>query len=545
MTNLKDLSIHKIKEESQKLGLQAVILPDGDFFLNEYTAEEDNIRKHLTKFKGSVGQAFICNGELHLIVDGRYRIAAKQQFEGDQLHIVDYTPQIQPRMIEILQKANVHKVGVWSERTCASAETLYAEHFETSDVSHFFKSSFLNSEPDKLYQTDAISIQLAKNEIFFTHQVDTIARVTGLRSDVFPYMSSLPGLLFVTTDSVHLLTTFPIQDKFKGITIHKVDHLLDLSCLEGIFGPELENFVFDPNVTNQSTVNAVIDFCQRVKQYKVTPKANINSDYMSYKDNEEQDRFKDSFHKSSQAIWKTLEWARKNSEISEIDLKKKIIEEFRASGAWRESFHPICGFGANSAIIHYGQPSDKKKWDENEFLLLDCGAYYGPGVATDTTRTLFNGTPNEKAILMYSLVLRGLIKAQMSVFDPGTLGSQIDMLAREPLLQFGKNYAHGTGHGIGVHVHEAGYLLNPLSTVPLKEGQIGSIEPGYYEEGWGGIRLENAAIVVKHPSYEGKLTFEPLTYLPFEEELIDRGLFTDKELEHLDQYQEKSRSTLA
>jgi Xaa-Pro aminopeptidase len=292
---------------------------------------------------------------------------------------------------------------------------------------------------------------------------------------------------------------------------------------------------------------ALENICNNSKNLTLKAIKGHNANYMAKKESKELDDFKNSFNKSDLAIWRTLDWARKNKTalISEINLKEKILNEFKVSGAWRESFHPICGFGANSAIIHYGQPSDKKTWDENEFLLLDSGAYYESGVATDTTRTLFNGAPNEKAVLMYSLVLRGLIKAQMSVFAPGTLGSQVDMLAREPLLQFGKNYAHGTGHGIGVHVHEAGYLLNPMSTVGLFEGQVGSIEPGYYEEGWGGIRLENAVVVVKHPTFEDKLTFESLTYIPFEEDLIDRSLFTSKELEYLDQYQEKSRSALS
>lgn len=542
MNDLKNLLIQNLYDFQEQNSVDAIVIPDGDFFLNEYTPADDSIRKQLTKFLGSVGQAFTIGNSLHLIVDGRYEISAKAQFVGDQLDIVSFTPQIAPKMLQLMQAQQVRRLGVWMERMSSSEFQSLAELFELVDVAPLFKSSFSPNAPETLYATRAVPLCLDEGEVLVTHQVDAIARLSGLRSDYFPYMSSLPGVLFYSNHEQVLATSFAVDQQNLSNEAPSFVQVASLLEVPDLAFAQAKTFIYDPAVTNQGLVAALV---QKYGQERVQARAKLNSRYMTFKGEQELAEFKDSFAKADAAIWKTLNWARANAaEINEVQIKQKIIEQYRQSGAWRESFHPISGLGKNSAIIHYGSPSQSKQWEEGEFLLLDSGAYYHAGVATDTTRTLYRGRPDEKAVRMYTLVLRGLMKAQMSIFPAGTLGSQIDMLAREPLLQVGKNYAHGTGHGIGVHVHEAGYLLNPLSTVPLSEGQVGSIEPGYYEEGWGGIRLENAVVVKQHPEFKDMLCFEPLTMLPFEEELIDRSLFTAQELEYFDRYQSAALARL-
>ena len=263
MSDIKKLLFQKINKECKRLNLQAAIIPDGDFFLNEYTAEEDNIRKQISGFLGSVGQSFICHDSLHLVVDGRYKIQAKQQFHGEHLHFVNHTPQIKPFLIKKLESSNIKKVGVWLERMSAADYSYFSKCFELTDLSYIFNSNFASKAPNHLYQTDAVRINLAEHQVFFTHQVDAIARVTGLRSDFFPFMSSLPGLAFVTKENVFLLNTLNIDKKFDGIEFFSVEHLLDLNCLEGVFEDEFENIIYDPCVTNQSTVDAVCKFLKK------------------------------------------------------------------------------------------------------------------------------------------------------------------------------------------------------------------------------------------------------------------------------------------
>lgn len=537
--SIENLSIQNLSDFCQKNNTQAIIIPDSDFFLNEYTPKEDNIRFQLTKFKGSVGQSFYLNGKLYLVVDGRYRLAAKEQFQGDELIIVDYTKQIWPKVLETIRGANISKIGVWKDRMDVANFSSLNEEFNVIDCREIYFSELNYPEPKHVKNVKAVELNLNDNEIFLTHQVDVISRLLGVRTDALSYMSSMPGLLFYSKNKKFLF------HPFKSIQLSNVDHdyhafLFDHSKLSGF---DTFNFVMDPLVTNQYVLDQIK---QNFPSAKIILKEGFAAQYMSFKPDWELIEFSKSFASSDKAVWRTLNYLKANQEknLSEVDLKQKITDEYFAHGAWNLSFHPICGFGANSAIIHYGEPSQSKSWEEGEFFLMDSGAYFDYGIATDTTRTIVRGRPSDKQIKCYSLVLRGLIRSMSAVFPNGTIGSQIDMLARDALFQAGLNYQHGTGHGIGVHVHESGYLVNPFSTVELRAGQVGSLEPGYYEEGWGGIRLENAVKVVEHPEYDGYLTFESLCYIPFEEELIDRNLFTGQELEYLDQYQEKSKNLL-
>ena len=117
----------------------------------------------------------------------------------------------------------------------------------------------------------------------------------------------------------------------------------------------------------------------------------------------------------------------------------------------------------------------------------------------------------------------------------------------------GLDYGHGTGHGVGafLNVHEGPQRLSPHgSGEALKPGMVVSNEPGYYEVGWGGIRLENLYVVMPdddmppHPSGKGWLRFEPLTLIPFDQRLIDREQLSPVEVAWLDQYHERVLQTM-
>jgi len=138
---------------------------------------------------------------------------------------------------------------------------------------------------------------------------------------------------------------------------------------------------------------------------------------------------------------------------------------------------------------------------------------------------------------MYTLVLKGVLALQTAVFPEGTKGMVLDGLARNPMRKKGYDYNHGTGHGVGIHVHEPGVRISSISTVPMKLGQVVSIEPGIYIPGFGGVRLENIAYTIKHPEYAGMLCFKPLVYIGFEPALIDMKLLNDEEKAILDEYE--------
>lgn len=146
----------------------------------------------------------------------------------------------------------------------------------------------------------------------------------------------------------------------------------------------------------------------------------------------------------------------------------------------------------------------------------------------------------------YTLVLKGNIALDLAIFPKGTSGFALDTLARQFLWEEGLDYRHGTGHGVGsfLNVHEGPIGIGTriqYSEVPLAIGNVISNEPGYYEDGNFGIRIENI-IMVKEAQTKHKfgdttyLGFEHVTMVPYCRKLIDESLLTKKERNWLNEY---------
>lgn len=195
--------------------------------------------------------------------------------------------------------------------------------------------------------------------------------------------------------------------------------------------------------------------------------------------------------------WLEDELVNKGAWIDEVQAADKL-EEIRSRGEnfVGLSFDTISSTGPNAAIIHYSpKPGDCSVIDPKAIYLCDSGAQYLDGT-TDTTRTLHFGEPTPMEIKSYTLVLKGAIALDRAVFPKGTTGFAIDALARQHLWREGLDYRHGTGHGVGsfLNVHEGPIGVGTraaLSEVSLSIGNVISDEPGYYEDGNFGIRIEN------------------------------------------------------
>ena len=143
----------------------------------------------------------------------------------------------------------------------------------------------------------------------------------------------------------------------------------------------------------------------------------------------------------------------------------------------------------------------------------------------------------------FTQVLQGMIAIHRARFPLGRTGRDIDALARAPLWAAGRDYAHGTGHGVGVYlgVHEGPQRIAHISQVPLKPGMILSNEPGYYREGAFGIRIENLIVVREAPDLPGgddraMLDFETLTFAPIDRRLIVKEMLSEVETSWLNAY---------
>uniref|UniRef100_A0AAY4DW54 Xaa-Pro aminopeptidase 1 n=1 Tax=Denticeps clupeoides TaxID=299321 RepID=A0AAY4DW54_9TELE len=217
------------------------------------------------------------------------------------------------------------------------------------------------------------------------------------------------------------------------------------------------------------------------------------------------------------------------------------------------SFPTISSVGPNGAIIHYRPlPETNRTLSLNELYLIDSGAQYMDGT-TDVTRTVHFGTPSAFEKECFTSVLKGHIAVSAAVFPNGTKGHLLDSFARAALWDSGLDYLHGTGHGVGcfLNVHEGpcGISYKTFADEPLEAGMIVSDEPGYYEDGSFGIRIENVVLVVptktKH-NYRnrGSLTFEPLTLVPIQLKMIDTDQLTKRERDWVNEYHRKCREVV-
>lgn len=209
------------------------------------------------------------------------------------------------------------------------------------------------------------------------------------------------------------------------------------------------------------------------------------------------------------------------------------------------SFASIVGVNEHSAIVHYKATSKTAKdLSDNDYLLIDCGAQYQDGT-TDITRTLSFKKVNQDFQKHYTLVLKGHISLANAIFPKNSKASYIDALARHNLWQEGLDYAHGTGHGVGMYlgVHDGGVSLSASSNMVLQEGMVLSIEPGVYFTDKYGIRLENLYTVCQS-KYKDFLCFQVLSMLPFDVKNIDFSLLTDTETAWLNTYHKLVVSSL-
>ena len=231
---------------------------------------------------------------------------------------------------------------------------------------------------------------------------------------------------------------------------------------------------------------------------------------------------------------------------SEAWFSDLLYQEYaREEGFADLSFKTIAGAGANGAVVHYGTPSEKKALLAEEMLLVDSGIQCAGGT-TDCTRTLSLGKPDFRQKKIYTRVLQAHIRLALQIFPEGASGTALDAITRAGLWNEGLDYGHGTGHGVGafLNVHEGPQRISPLAyDVDLRPGMIVSNEPGYYESGWGGVRLENLYYVKRvekempdHPGGKGWLCLKPLTRVPFDQKLINRTLMDTRELSWLDDY---------
>ncbi len=567
----------KLKTYLAAKNIDAVWVPSSDRYLSEYNAITNNLRYGLSNFSGSTGDGlFLTNPPagtpaFQLMVDGRYHVQADQECNQSIVNILKLDLKTSPLSIleEIIQKNGIKKLGVPAARVSlsfwnkvseigvrASCELVVVDDEEllkltglegwnvSMDIQVLPKET-LGLSFDERVQTIRDSLKKhAGTEKYLGVMIasDDISYTLSARGYSMPFLSSVLGQLFMTNDEIMLYLSPGVNIKqippewsktvrviaslatlFKEVGSRKVEKILYHSGTMNAYWPvEFKRIL--PNAVQVSDWRELID----IRAQKTAA---------------ELDAIRASFIRSSKAIARTLRFGIENApqgNYSEADQAAKIATEFKAEGAVGQSFNTISGFGPNSAIVHYGANRAENKAKVGEITLLDCGAYFESGFATDTTRGFFvrGRAPEAWQKDIYTTTLRaGIIPFLKPV--PATLsGQQVDALIRGKIIEKGYDYMHGTGHGIGIHVHEDGIRLSTASTYPQVDQAVVSVEPGIYLEGKGGVRIENVAILHKE---KDTFRYENIVFVGYDWDLVDVAALSPEEKTYLKSYEQKCK----
>lgn len=565
-------NIKILKSFMKKEKLDSFYFSSSDIFLNEYVPLEDCHRYYLTNFTGSTAEVIVpLEGRVILFVDGRYYEQADIEADPELLHVfkVPYGIGLRSAMKEVIAAKKFKNLGIEGDRIdlslfkefSALTKVTTFNNAELSKVINFKTIQFdkkIHELPLSLVgesTADKLARILKPGEAIYINALDSIAWLTNMRRYELPNQSTFRAKAIATRERVYLLMEY-IEGEIKNPSIElslgkfsELEKFLELvreheefwRVRAGGSAYKIEKLIY----SSLSTTTA--DFLKLSTHFgedKLENRTEGLVPFHALKNQTELESMADSFNNGDTAIFQTISWAKekvkKGENLTELDFYHKTNEFYKNNGALDQSFNTIAAFGANSSIIHFSSPSAEINFKPDELVLLDSGGYFASGYATDTTRAFLSGgvaTPRQKEV--YTLVLKAILAAQNAIFPEGSWGSVVDGVARQPIFKAGLNFNHGTGHGVGINVHEGGYRLSTTSNIPLKENTVGSIEPGIYIPGFGGVRLENVAVVERHPEHKNMLRFRTLVYVGFDHELIDTNMLSNEEQVWLDEYEKE------
>lgn len=515
--------INKIRRYLKEKNLDAILVNSTNEFLEEYTPLCENARYAVTGFSGSTGDAVVTADKVYLFVDGRYHIQADLETDHDIVTVVKLqTGQTMlSEMAKILPKKA--KLGVCSKKNSQSRVEKLSESFNvtlfeddliplqkemTPDMAEPVNIAFTGRTPAaKLNQ---ITKELGENDAILITNPEELSYLFNIRDFSKPYTAKVKAKAIVWK---------------KNSALYK-----DLNSFEEDL-KQIKGKIF----LDKSTITAY-DFKLAGKKACILAKSPVQN-MKSIKTDAEILNYRKSFERTDMAVSAIRDYIENNENISEFDIAQKLEEYFKKFGAKSLSFKSIVAKDKNSALAHYSKCSKDEIIKDGSLILIDCGAYYEGGLATDITRVFVKGEPSELQKKVYTTVLKMFLNAFNYNIDKNTTGYDIDNLAREIAAKNdieGFEFNHGLGHGIGVSVHEYPPNLskNELAKVKLEDNMCFTIEPGLYNREHFGVRLENSCYMK-----DGKI--HSFVQMNYEKKLINYDLLTEQEKEWLNEFEVK------
>lgn len=551
-------NLARVRELLAELGLDALVVTSSDRFLNEYSPREDNHRYLLSGFSGSTAFMLVgARGKARLYVDGRYHIQADLEVDAALIEVVKvpFGTTITSALLDDLGR--FERPGFEGDRVSeafarqirtAAAGTRQLDGDEVGRA--LGRARWLPRKPIEAIPAEvsgrglreklaAVFQRLGSSDagMLLVTALDDIAWLSDLRGYHFLYQSSFAARAVATEEKLYLVVEPEQVEDLPGRLPRGLEVVaggLDRALKQADLGAR-RILWFDPAQVTAATLAEAGSARPDIETREISSPAVA---VKAIKSSAELAHMEASNLRSSRAIARTVRWVRQRfadrEPVTEAGFYAAANGFYSDEGARDLSFHTIAAVGANTAVIHFSAPSEDVVAAADDLMLLDSGALYEGGFATDITRAFVAGgplaTPSEEQRRLYTTVLRGLLRGMMAVFPEGSKGAFLDAVVRAPLYEQGIDYAHGTGHGVGIHVHEPGVGISPGVTLPILAGQVCSIEPGVYIEGFGGIRHENVVVFEPHPDYECSLRCRPLNYVGFDTYLVDEALLEPREL---------------
>lgn len=591
---LKDLRSHLHLHQ-----LDGYLIPSADEHLNEYLPAAKQRRAWASGFTGSAGDFLIGRETAWLFVDSRYYEQADREVDVALIQVVKLGLEDHKTLEETLQtlgrtakaanqsfrlgydpfttpigvfetfKKQVAPVGVelvplmenLVDRVRTQSPWREVELAPAYANSPLFSLSAAQTGATIAEKLSQVREKLTEQNIQLlpVTKLDQVAWLFNLRGWDVPYNPVFIAYAIVTLDQAYLFTNLTRIDPDLQQQLQSIVTLLPYeqyaTTLTSLASTSPCRVLVDPKHSTMGTHQLLSETgCEIVPEK--TPIEGIKA----RKNATEIAQMQEANLKASRAKTRALCWLdaqlKSGNSITEADVAQ-TVERFYAEEPEFQglSFNTIAGAGVNSSIVHYGTPSADQVLQAGELFLLDSGAQYASGT-TDDTRTIVIGKPTPEHIARYTEVLKAHINCAMQRFPKGTTGAQLDGITRSTMWHLGLDFGHGTGHGVGafLNVHEGPNGISKRVQEPLEPGMVTSVEPGYYLPGWGGIRLENLYVVRElptdlDPSHDPTQTkwygFESLTYIPFDQKLIDLNQFDTRQRAWLEAYYEAIVTKLA
>lgn len=578
----------------KKENLDAVILAATDDYLSESLPDESNQIAHISGFTGDNGAALVfaddSNFKSRVYVDNRYYIQAEEQinpdiytigktglndknkciveslaqfsqlhpdselkigFHASQMSIDDFN-----ELKGMLKENNVNAILVPIEKNPVDKIWKDKAAEKIMPVRRLPLSVTGETTPSKLTKVRNF---MRKNgiDIFAVTNLSDIAYLTNMRGQDVDYNAVFKSKLLLTKDTTLLFcnpSKIPVGTMINTVEVKSDKSFYEVvEQLSGRFKDAKIALASDSNYANYLGLNKIVN----VNVLDESPVAQMKA----VKNSAEMKAYRESIRKTDYAITDLMNWINNainsGQKISEKFLSDMTTLMHKKYGAIGLSFSTIPAVAENSALIHYENGNPNKIIKKGDLILVDTGAYYDSGQATDITRTWLAGgseaVASAKQKEIYTATLKGALKGIFAELPPGTTGFDLDADVRNVIRSINPDYefGHATGHGVGVEVHECPPFVTrrDVAKTPLKEGMIFSIEPGVYVEGFGGVRFENLVTVVKHSdpaqAKKGWHQIECLSFAPVDYNLIDKSMLNEQELKWLEMFNKKTGELIA